>query len=308
MNLVSFRYGADFDKIAAVQNVYRLESELLKMPQADIKTVHTFLPGIYERSITIPPWTVLSGAVHKTPYRVRLEKGTIAVNTDDGVKVLTAPCEFAAPAGVKRVGRVFAEEVIWTDIYPNPDNCTDLDVIVDRLYTTKNADLGDNRPAGKPLDIPFYGRHKYIQSVAAVPLSISRDKEDYRLFLAQLGISAKTVSKIAHIDADLIPMPEGFDVEVRESPIHGNGLFATRAFGAGDVICPGRISGKRTPAGRYTNHSSAPNATTIKTGDDLAAMAIRSIRPGEEITIDYRTSMRVNFGITVEGEKLCQVG
>jgi len=77
-----------------------LQDELLKLPQADIVTKHTFFDGVYERTITIPPWTVLTGAAHKTPYKVRLDKGTIAVNTDDGVKVLTAPCAFDAPAGM----------------------------------------------------------------------------------------------------------------------------------------------------------------------------------------------------------------
>jgi hypothetical protein len=92
--------------------VQALEKELLKMPQADIVTEHTFLPETYERKITIPAWTVLTGATHKTDYHVRLEKGTIAVNTDDGVKVFTGPCDFPAKAGMQRAGRVFEDEVV----------------------------------------------------------------------------------------------------------------------------------------------------------------------------------------------------
>jgi len=48
------------------QKVVALQDELLQMPQADIVTTHTFLPGVYERKITVPPWTVLTGAAHKT--------------------------------------------------------------------------------------------------------------------------------------------------------------------------------------------------------------------------------------------------
>jgi len=99
------------------ERVSRLQTVLLKMPQAGIVTEHIFLDGIYERKITIPPWTVLTGAEHKTPYRVRVERGTIAVNTDTEVKVLTGPAEFDAPAGVQRAGRVFSEEVVWVDVY-----------------------------------------------------------------------------------------------------------------------------------------------------------------------------------------------
>lgn len=127
------------DRVVALQN------SLLEMEQADIVTTHKFLPGLYERTITIPPWTVLTGAAHKTAYRVRLDKGVIAVNTDDGVKVLIAPCEFDVAAGFQRAGRVFEEEVVWTDIYANPDNCRDIDELERRLYEVPACGLGDAR-------------------------------------------------------------------------------------------------------------------------------------------------------------------
>jgi hypothetical protein len=55
--------------------IVKLQDELLKMEQADIVTLHKFLPGIYERTIVIPPWTVLTGAEHRTAYKVRLDRG-----------------------------------------------------------------------------------------------------------------------------------------------------------------------------------------------------------------------------------------
>ena len=141
-------YGKGFDFTPALSmsgKVQALEAELLKMPQADIITEHTFMPGVYERKITIPAWTVLTGAAHKTDYHVRLEKGTIAVNTDDGVKVFTAPFDFPAKAGMQRAGRVFDEEVVWVDVYDNLDNCTDLAVLEDRLYVVPDCGLADSR-------------------------------------------------------------------------------------------------------------------------------------------------------------------
>jgi len=125
--------------------VKALEHELLKMPQAEIITDHIFEEGRYLRRITVPPWTVLTGAEHKTPYKVRLEKGTIAVNVDDVVKILIAPLEFDAPAGVQRAGRVYDEEVVWTDIYDNPDNCQDIPTLEDRLYVVPEYGLGESR-------------------------------------------------------------------------------------------------------------------------------------------------------------------
>jgi hypothetical protein len=127
------------------EKIVALQDELLKMEQADIVTEHTFMPGIYERKIIVPAWCVLTGAAHKTPYKVRLEKGTIAVNVGNEVKILTAPYEFDACAGEQRVGRVFDEEVVWVDIYDNPDNCTDISALEDRLYVVPECGLGENR-------------------------------------------------------------------------------------------------------------------------------------------------------------------
>ena len=127
------------------EKIDRLQDELLQMEQADIVTEHIFTPNLYERKIIVPPWTVLTGAPHKTAYKVRLEKGTIAVNIGTDVKILTAPLEFDAPAGAQRVGRVFEDEVVWVDIYDNPDDCTDIPTLEDRLYVVPACGLGENR-------------------------------------------------------------------------------------------------------------------------------------------------------------------
>jgi hypothetical protein len=257
----------------ALAKVERLQNELLKMPQADIKTIHRFLPGVYERTIVVPPWTVLTGARHKTDYRVRLERGRIAVTMDDGASVLDAVCEFDAKAGVQRAGRVFDEEVVWTDVYANPDDITDISELEAMLYEIPECDLGENR---------------------------YKNKLDYELFLKQIGMTEEQIQSVVKIDFDLIPMPGGFSVEVKKSALHGMGLFTTKAFRRGDVICPGRLDGKRTPAGRFINHAAIRNAMPVKMDDDIFAVAATDLSAGEEVLINYRDSMRVNFGINVE--------
>jgi hypothetical protein len=142
MNLV---YVTPYKHLAVKTQIENLQNELLKMPQADIVTEHTFLPGVYERKITVPPWTVLTGAEHKTDYKIRLEKGTIAVNVEDTVKLMTAPMEFEAKAGAQRVGRVFEEEVVWVDVYENPDNCQDIETLENRFYVVPECGLYENR-------------------------------------------------------------------------------------------------------------------------------------------------------------------
>jgi hypothetical protein len=272
-------YGKGFG-LTIPEKVKALQNELLKMPQANITTTHTFLPGVYERAITIPAWVVLTGAEHKTPYRVRLEKGTIAVNTDDGVKVLTAPCEFEANAGMQRAGRVFDKEVVWVDVYDNPDDCTDLAVLEDRLYVVPECGLADSRTEEQ------------------------KARVDYGLFLHQLGTTDTEILKIVHIESDLIDMPEGWHVELKPSSIHGLGLFATKDFKIGETVCPGRIDGKRTPGGRFINHAQNSNIQPKLVGDNIFAIASRKINAGDELLVDYRASMRVNFGFTMQGELL----
>jgi hypothetical protein len=283
MNLV---YVKPSKQLAVKTQIVNLQNELLKMPQADIVTEHTFLPGLYERKITIPPWTVLTGAEHKTDYKIRLEKGTIAVNVEDTVKIMTAPMEFEAKAGAQRVGRVFEEEVVWVDIYENPDNCQDLEIIEKRLYVVPDCGLGENR----------------------VALKISNAQTDYKLFLSQIGLNQAEMDKIVTNETDVIDMPENVYVELRDSKIHGKGLFATKSFKTGEIVCPGRLDGKRTLGGRFINHSYDSNILPIKVGDDIYAMAIRDIYENEELLVDYRSSMRINFGITLQGELPCQVG
>jgi hypothetical protein len=281
MNLVYIK-----PSVLVKTQIQNLQNELLKMPQSDIVTEHTFYPGFYERKITIPAWTVLTGAEHKTGYTVRLEKGTIAVNIGEKVQIMTAPMEFQAKAGAQRVGRVFEEEVVWVDVYENPDNCQNLKVIETRLYVVPECGLGENR----------------------VQLQINNAQKDYQLFLDQIGLNQAEIDKIVTNESDCIDMPKNVFVELRDSKIHGKGLFATKSFKKGEIVCPGRLNGKRTPGGRFINHSYDSNILPIKVGDDIYATAIRDIYENEELLVDYRSSMRVNFGITLQGELPCQVG
>lgn len=140
-------FDLDFLKPTLQQKIDVLQDELLKMPQADVKTIHSFEDGKYIRKMIAPPWSVIIGAEHKSPYKVRLEKGTISVNLGDEIHTLTAPMEFDAPAGARRVGRVFEDELEWVDIYDNPDNCTDIDEIEDRLYVIPECGMLDKRLA-----------------------------------------------------------------------------------------------------------------------------------------------------------------
>ena len=257
------------------EKVERLQEELLKMPQADVQYLHSFEPGKYIRTMIAPPWTVIVGAEHKTPYKVRLEKGAIAVNIDEEIHFLTAPLEMDAPAGIKRVGQVFEEELVWIDIYENPDDCTDIATIEERLYVIPECGLMSNR----------------------VPKQLQEVKDDYALFLKEIKLNQVEMDKILAITHDLMDMPKEFFTEIRPSKIEGNGLFATKNFKMWEVVCPCRLDGKRTPGGRFVNHSHKNNLMPIKIGDNIYAIASQDIYANEELLLNYRDMMFVNFGL-----------
>jgi hypothetical protein len=196
---------------------------------------------------------------------------------------MSAPALFDVGAGMQRAGHTFEEETIWTDIYPNPDNCRNIDELERRLYITPDIGLADD-----------LAQRERVRAI-----------EDYSVFLTQIGMSQPDMDKIVENEDDQIDMPEGYFVEVKPSKIHGNGLFATKDFKAGELVCPGRINGKRTPAGRYMNHSTNANVAPEKVGDDMTVVALRDIYQDEELLVNYRHALQVNLGITFEGEMPC---
>lgn len=97
-------------------------------------------------------------------------------------------------------------------------------------------------------------------------------------------------------------------VVIKDSPIHGRGVFAAQPIASGEVIIEdcrdilsdeavaalpadeqefvSVMSGKNIlmrPPSRFVNHSCNPNAR----GTDQHDIAIRVIEAGEEITVDY---------------------
>ncbi|MGY6278305.1 SET domain-containing protein-lysine N-methyltransferase [Methylomonas sp. MgM2] len=101
------------------------------------------------------------------------------------------------------------------------------------------------------------------------------------------GTDEAALHKIMCDHSDLIPFDLDYPVMLQQSPIHGMGLFATASFEAGQVICPARIGVHRTPAGRYTNHSSEPNAMMQAVDGGIVVVAIRDIAAVDEVTVCY---------------------
>lgn len=99
-----------------LEQICRLEEEILKLDQVETPTKHHFAPGLYAREMFIPKGTVLTGAIHKVEH-LSLFVGDITVWTDGGMKRLTGHHTFVSKAGAKRVG--YAHEDTWcTGFFP----------------------------------------------------------------------------------------------------------------------------------------------------------------------------------------------
>lgn len=116
---------------------------------------------------------------------------------------------------------------------------------------------------------------------------------DFRALLEEEGISEQTAREQSENTLDLADpvLPEG--IRLGDSRIEGRGLFASSAISAGTVVMPARLSGKRTAAGRFVNHSPEPNVGMVAEGGDILMVALRDVADGEELVSDYRATRAV---------------
>jgi hypothetical protein len=126
------------------------------------------------------------------------------------------------------------------------------------------------------------------------------DRNDYMLMLEDCGIAHSQARQQSENEDDQMWV-ENSVTRVDISPIEGKGLFATADIKTGDVVCPARINGKRTQAGRFTNHSISPNARmNLLLNGNIDLVALTDIEGckggsiGTEITIDYRHALSLS--------------
>lgn len=279
MNLVprvepSVTFGATFH-----DKVDRLEAEFLKMDQVDCPVVHRFGPGIYIREVRVPAGSYAIGHAQKHVHLNIFLQGRVSVVNEDGSTTeMVAPMTFVGQPG-RKVGYVH-EEMVWQNVYATDE--TDIEKL-EAMFLDK-SDVWQSHQASVPL------------------LSYEADRVDYASVLTEFGFTEAIARSQSENEADQVPFPMGgYKVAVMPSPIEGRGLFAMGGIAQGECIAPARIGGMRTPAGRFTNHSAAPNARMVMRGDDIDLVATRDIRGcaggqlGEEITIDYREALRLQI-------------
>lgn len=261
------------------EKVQTLEKHFLNEKQADCPVTHIFAPNIYIRQVAIPAGTFSIGHYQTTEHLNIMLKGRVTmVNEDGSHSELVAPQTFVAKPG-RKIGYIH-EDMIWQNVYST--NETDIEKL-EAMFLEKSITWQESQKSNALL----------------LTLDHSQDIADYYLAIAEYGFDHETVRKQTENLEDQIEMPFGnYKMMVANSRIDGKGVFATGNIVEGEIIAPARINGKRTPAGRFTNHAKNSNAIMVlRDNNDIDLVAKKAINGcqggnlGEEITIDYRQAI-----------------
>jgi len=266
-----------FHETKTREDVLRLEEEIKDLPTAfegnPYPLFHSFADGMYTREIHFNKGDFIVGAIHKNEYFVNVVKGRIWVVSEFGAKEIVAPCSFKAKAGVKHIGFTL-EDTVWIDTHKV--STEDIKEAEKEIFCDSYEELDE-----------YNGVISYSQMCADIGLT----KEDVRLF--------------SETEEDLIEQPED-PIEIKESEIEGKGVFVTKDFLEGERVALARQDNARTPVGRYTNHSDEPNSIGEIEDNKAYFTALKDIKKGAEITVDYR-EIREKAELLDE-VMLCQVG
>ena len=121
--------------------IERLQSEMVVMPQAELVTEHQFSPGIYMRKLFRPAGTLIVGKVHKKSHFFLCAKGEIIAWTEDGMKRLQAGDSIESQPGTKRVTLAVTDAI---GITIHRTDLTDLDEIEAELIEPDMTALFDS--------------------------------------------------------------------------------------------------------------------------------------------------------------------
>lgn len=259
------------------ESIEEVEDRLLQHPQVECPVIHRFSPGLYIRELFMPAGTFAIGHHQNFEHFNVMLKGKVLMLNDDGTtSEVVAPVTFTGKQG-RKIG-VILEDMVWQNIYPNHENETDVNKLEEKFLTKSDAWKYNEKLRQDML---------FLQSEA--------DRNDYQKMLHDLNVTHEQVITESENELDQIQLKmDELKIKLDDSPIQGNGIFATSFINAGEIISLASYEGMRTQAGRYTNHSVIPNAFMKKIDNNIFLIAARNIEGckggenGEEITIDYR--------------------
>ena len=264
-------------KVANRDKILLWEDYAKTQPQIIIPVKHYIHGGMYAREITIPKDTVLTGDIYKFDHFDLMISGDITVSTDTGeTKRIKGYNLFNGLSGKKRAGYAH-EDTTWVTFHAVTGEDGDQ---IQKLITARN----------------FEELEEFYNSI---------NREDYYIMVSSTGMNDSDIKTQVECTDDLISIFGEYEhLTVKKSKINGNGVFTNKKILTDSLICKSRIDGKRTEAGRYTNHAVNNNAKMVFNGDDMELVSTKDIEENEEITVNYRDVINTRNN---KGDLLCQV-
>ena len=249
--------------------------KLLSLPQAKCEVLHHFPePGVYLREARFPAGAMVIGHHQNFAQTNIFAKGRVTMLLDDGTTLeLKAPMSYHGKPG-RKIGYIH-EDVVWYNVYQTDEQ--DIEKL-EAYYLTKPESF-NRRPADE---------RKLLAAIHA--------QGDYRGMIMDKGMEQEAIDLVVKDESDMVDMPHGtYKWQLGPSLIHGKGIMATADIAVDEEIGVARLGGGRTQLGRFTNHSSRPNARfRYLDNGDIHLYAISPIEGqrggvvGDEILIDYR--------------------
>lgn len=122
------------------EQINALQSEMVNMPQAELKTDHYFSGGMYCRRVFRSAGTLIVGKIHKEDHLFMCASGQIMAWTENGMKTLNAGDIVESKAGTKRVTLALTDAI---GITIHKTNEKDLEIIEKQLIEPDNLALFD---------------------------------------------------------------------------------------------------------------------------------------------------------------------
>jgi hypothetical protein len=91
-----------------------LQAAMELLPEVECPLIHTFTPGLYTRSILMPPDTLIVSKIHKTRHPFIVSKGVAFVKVNgEGWQKIEAPFVGVTEPGTRRILYI-KEATIWS--------------------------------------------------------------------------------------------------------------------------------------------------------------------------------------------------
>jgi quercetin dioxygenase-like cupin family protein len=94
---------SDLTIIPSLEQIQRLQAEMVKLPQVELPTEHYYSGGMYCRKVFRPAGTTIVGKVHKKAHLFLCAKGQIISWAETGMKTLNPGDVIESQPGTKRV-------------------------------------------------------------------------------------------------------------------------------------------------------------------------------------------------------------